>query len=276
VQTPQQLLTWTRTRCCSPPHAPRLPLRASRCARSPSRSPTPHDAPRRQHVSTPSDSDADEQPTPCTVSGVPPSDSATMGNAAHRRHRLVRVRGAAMRVLLPTLPAACISVVHSSCDSSTYCASSGCQTAERCTRRGSRRPASTRACRHASASEAAVLSAPVAALTVGAGLTLARALCRARVTKRFWASGAAPTARSPSAPPQTRRAPSPPSAPAQTRRAPSPPRAPARRHVPRLVIVLWETDFVVPVDVFVVSASGSAGCGSAASTSLLAISPMIA
>jgi hypothetical protein len=32
-----------------------------------------------RHVSTPSDSDADEKPKPCTVNGVPPSESADVG-----------------------------------------------------------------------------------------------------------------------------------------------------------------------------------------------------
>ena len=36
-------------------------------------------APPMRHVSTPSDSDADEKPPPCTVSGVPPSESAELG-----------------------------------------------------------------------------------------------------------------------------------------------------------------------------------------------------
>ena len=33
-----------------------------------------------RHVSTPSDSDADEKPPPCTVKGVPPSASAKLGD----------------------------------------------------------------------------------------------------------------------------------------------------------------------------------------------------
>ena len=36
-------------------------------------------APPMRHVSTPSASDADEKPPPCTVSGVPPSASAELG-----------------------------------------------------------------------------------------------------------------------------------------------------------------------------------------------------
>ena len=32
-----------------------------------------------RHVSTPSDSDDDEKPSPCTVTGVPPSDSTVEG-----------------------------------------------------------------------------------------------------------------------------------------------------------------------------------------------------
>jgi hypothetical protein len=32
-----------------------------------------------RHVSKPSDSDADEKPNPCTVNGVPPSESADVG-----------------------------------------------------------------------------------------------------------------------------------------------------------------------------------------------------
>ena len=32
-----------------------------------------------RHVSTPSASDADEKPAPCTVTGVPPSDRADAG-----------------------------------------------------------------------------------------------------------------------------------------------------------------------------------------------------
>ena len=32
-----------------------------------------------RHVSTPSDSDADENPPPCTVTGVPPSDNTVAG-----------------------------------------------------------------------------------------------------------------------------------------------------------------------------------------------------
>ena len=36
-------------------------------------------APPMRHVSTPSDSDADEKPPPCSVSGVPPSASAELG-----------------------------------------------------------------------------------------------------------------------------------------------------------------------------------------------------
>ena len=36
-------------------------------------------APPMRHVSTPSDSEADEKPPPCTVSGVPPSESTDVG-----------------------------------------------------------------------------------------------------------------------------------------------------------------------------------------------------
>ena len=36
-------------------------------------------APPMRHVSTPSDSDDDEKPSPCTVTGVPPSDSTVAG-----------------------------------------------------------------------------------------------------------------------------------------------------------------------------------------------------
>ena len=32
-----------------------------------------------RHVSTPSDSDAEENPPPCTVTGVPPSESTVVG-----------------------------------------------------------------------------------------------------------------------------------------------------------------------------------------------------
>ena len=66
------LLTSTRTS----PAAARVALHTTapslaHCAR--------RTAPPRRHVSTPSASDADEKPPPCTVNGVPPSDDTIDG-----------------------------------------------------------------------------------------------------------------------------------------------------------------------------------------------------
>ena len=84
-------------------------------------------------MSTPSDADADEKPPPCTVSGVPPSDSAVLGETSltHAAGWYVyhAPLGAYCCPLIesstPTPPATCTADEHSSCDSSTYRASTG-------------------------------------------------------------------------------------------------------------------------------------------------------
>ena len=86
-----------------------------------------------RHVSTPSASDAAEKPEPCTVRGVPPSASAAAGvtalTSADGWYVYETPLGAYCWPFTESStdddPAKRTGVTHSSCDSSTYRASTG-------------------------------------------------------------------------------------------------------------------------------------------------------